>query len=147
MKYPKLTALLGLAQIELHSGAFGFNKPFAKLSEEELSKIEQALLEDKSQEHQETIQALEDEKALMQEKLTAMETAVATALLTAGLEASENLIDNITQLGEKCKEYGSSKERHSFPENDGEEKESNALIDGYLDPNDAHNQLLNQMIK
>lgn len=150
MKYAKITALLGLAQLTLHSGvagAMGLAKPVAKLTEEDLEKIENALG------NIENVEALQQKlsdataKAETYEKITA-ETAqaVENAMETAGLEKQEGLIENINLLGEKCKEFGESKDRHSFAENNGKDEEGKEkYIDGHIDPNDAHNQLINQL--
>lgn len=148
MKYTKLTALLGLAEITLHSGTFSMGTPFAKLNEEQLDLIENAL--DKDQEND--IIALQNQlteatsKASAFEKITT-ETAKAieTAMQTAGLEKQEGMIENINLLAEKCKEFGEDKNRHSFPDNNGKEEGSEELIDGYLNPKDFHNQLINNL--
>ncbi len=148
MKYTKLTALLGLAEITLHSGTFSMGTPFAKLNEEQLDLIENALAKDQEND----IIALQNQlteattKASAFEKITT-ETAKAieTAMQTAGLEKQEGMIENINLLAEKCKEFGEDKNRHSFPDNNGKEEGSEELIDGYLDPKDFHNQLINNL--
>ena len=148
MKYTKLTALLGLAEITLHSGTFSMGTPFAKLNEEQLDLIENALAKD----HENDIIALQNQlteatsKASAFEKITT-ETAKAieTAMQTAGLEKQEGMIENINLLAEKCKEFGEDKNRHSFPDNNGKEEGSEELIDGYLNPKDLHNQLINNL--
>ena len=148
MKYTKLTALLGLAEITLHSGTFSMGTPFAKLNEEQLDLIENALAKDQEND----IIALQNQlteatsKASAFEKITT-ETAKAieTAMQTAGLEKQEGMIENINLLAEKCKEFGEDKNRHSFPDNNGKEEGSEKLIDGYLDPKDFHNQLINNL--
>lgn len=148
MKYTKLTALLGLAEITLHSGTFSMGTPFAKLNEEQLDLIENALAKD----HENDIIALQNQlteatsKASAFEKITT-ETAKAieTAMQTAGLEKQEGMIENINLLAEKCKEFGEDKNRHSFPDNNGKEEGSEELIDGYLNPKDFHNQLINNL--
>ena len=148
MKYTKLTALLGLAEITLHSGTFSMGTPFAKLNEEQLDLIENALAKDPEND----IIALQNQlteatsKASAFEKITT-ETAKAieTAMQTAGLEKQEGMIENINLLAEKCKEFGEDKNRHSFPDNNGKEEGSEELIDGYLNPKDFHNQLINNL--
>lgn len=148
MKYTKLTALLGLAEITLHSGTFSMGTPFAKLNEEQLDLIENALAKDQEND----IIALQNQlteatsKASAFEKITT-ETAKAieTAMQTAGLEKQEGMIENINLLAEKCKEFGEDKNRHSFPDNNGKEEGSEELIDGYLNPKDFHNQLINNL--
>lgn len=148
MKYTKLTALLGLAEITLHSGTFSMGTPFAKLNEEQLDLIENALAKD----HENDTITLQNQlteatsKASAFEKITT-ETAKAieTAMQTAGLEKQEGMIENINLLAEKCKEFGEDKNRHSFPDNNGKEEGSEELIDGYLNPKDFHNQLINNL--
>ena len=148
MKYTKLTALLGLAEITLHSGTFSMGTPFAKLNEEQLDLIENALAKD----HENDFITLQNQlteatsKASAFEKITT-ETAKAieTAMQTAGLEKQEGMIENINLLAEKCKEFGEDKNRHSFPDNNGKEEGSEELIDGYLNPKDFHNQLINNL--
>lgn len=148
MKYTKLTALLGLAEITLHSGTFSMGTPFAKLNEEQLDLIENAL----AKEQENDIITLQNQlteatsKASAFEKITT-ETAKAieTAMQTAGLEKQEGMIENINLLAEKCKEFGEDKNRHSFPDNNGKEEGSEELIDGYLNPEDFHNQLINNL--
>lgn len=147
MKYAKITALLGLAQLTLHSGITGMGKPVAKLTEEDLEKIENAL------ENNENIEALQQKlsdaeasSATFEKVVAETAQAVENAMETAGLEKQEGLVENINLLGEKCKEFGESKDRHSFAENNGKDEEGKEkYIDGHIDPNDAHNQLINQL--
>ena len=148
MKYTKLTALLGLAEITLHSGTFSMGTPFAKLNEEQLDLIENALAKD----HENDIITLQNQlteatsKASAFEKITTEAAkAIETAMQTAGLEKQEGMIENINLLAEKCKEFGEDKNRHSFPDNNGKEEGSEELIDGYLNPKDFHNQLINNL--
>lgn len=148
MKYTKLTALLGLAEITLHSGTFSMGTPFAKLNEEQLDLIENALAKDQENDTITLQNQLTEatSKASAFEKITT-ETAKAIeiAMQTAGLEKQEGMIENINLLAEKCKEFGEDKNRHSFPDNNGKEEGSEELIDGYLNPKDFHNQLINNL--
>lgn len=147
MKYAKITALLGLAQLTLHSGIVGMGKPVAKLTEEDLEKIENAL------ENIENVEALQQKlsdaeasSATFEKVVAETAQAVENAMETAGLEKQEGLVENINLLGKKCKEYGESKDRHSFADNNGKDEEGKEkYIDGHIDPNDAHNQLINQL--
>lgn len=129
MKYSRIVALLGLSEMVLHSNLFG-GKPFAKLSEDELEKINAAL---------------EEELASGKENMAALQDAVEQALEHAGLEAEGTLQENIVLLGQKCREYGDSKNRHNFPENNGKDEPTNGLEDGYLDPEDSHNKLIKNL--
>lgn len=137
MKFQKLTALLALNTIELHSNLFG-KKPFAKLDEDQLEKIENALEERNTTELESRLSTAEKEKAV--ENVSNLNSAVEQALQHAGLEPKGSVIESIALLGEKCKEFGDSKDRHNFPENSG--KEETELVDGYINPNDAHNKLI-----
>lgn len=145
MKFPKLTALLGQAQIELHTSFFGNNKPFAKLDEEQLQSLENALekndtsaLTEKITEHEATIKTLQENK-------TETQNALDQALQLNEISVAEgsSSADAIVALGEQCKKYGSSENRHVAPKNDGEEKPENkeGLVDGYFDPKAPHNQI------
>ena len=137
MKYSRIVALLGLSEMVLHSNLFG-GKAFAKLSEDELEKINAALEEKDTK-------ALEEELASGKENMAALQDAVEQALEHAGLEAKGTLQENIVLLGEKCREYGDSKNRHNFPENNGKDEPTNGLEDGYLDPEDSHNKLIKNL--
>jgi hypothetical protein len=137
MKYSRIVALLGLSEMVLHSNLFG-GKAFAKLSEDELEKINAALEEKDTK-------ALEEELAAGKENMAALQDAVEQALEHAGLEAKGTLQENIVLLGEKCREYGDSKNRHNFPENNGKEEPTNGLVDGYLNPEDSHNKLIKNL--
>ena len=156
MKFTRITALLGLAQLTFHAGVFGTQKPFAKLSEEDLEKIENALAglesEGLAEELESTKQSLSDAVTNLEVvKKNSEETAqaVEAALETAGLkeEAKESVVENIALLGEKCKEFGGSKNRHSLVENDGKENSENGLIGGFMNPEDEHNKLLQRVKK
>lgn len=137
MKYSRIVALLGLSEMVLHSNLFG-GKAFAKLSEDELEKINAALEEKDTK-------ALEEELAAGKENMAALQDAVEQALEHAGLEAKGTLQENIVLLGEKCREYGDSKNRHNFPENNGKDEPTNGLVDGYLNPEDSHNKLIKNL--
>jgi hypothetical protein len=137
MKYSRIVALLGLSEMVLHSNLFG-GKAFAKLSEDELEKINAALEEKDTK-------ALEEELAAGKENMASIQDAVEQALEHAGLEAKGTLQENIVLLGQKCREYGDSKNRHNFPENNGKDEPTNGLEDGYLDPEDSHNKLIKNL--
>ena len=88
---------------------------------------------------------MEEELAAGKENMAALQDAVEQALEHAGLEAKGTLQENIVLLGEKCREYGDSKNRHNFPENNGKDEPTNGLEDGYLDPEDSHNKLIKNL--
>lgn len=145
MKFPKLTSLLGQSLIELHSSFFGNNKPFAKLDEEQLQNIETALettdnsaLTAQIEEHEATILTLNTSSTETQNALDQ-----ALQLNEISLPEGSTSAAAIVALGQKCKEYGASKNRHVDPKNNGEEKPENpqGLVDGYFDPNAEHNQI------
>ena len=140
MKFTRITALLGLAQLTFHAGVFGTQKPFAKLSEEELEKIENALA---GLESEEMAEELEKTKQSLSDAVTNLEVAKKNSEETA--QAVEAALE--TLLGEKCKEFGGSKNRHSVVENDGKEVSENGLIGGFMNPEDEHNKLLQRLKK
>lgn len=150
MNYPKLTALLGFATLELHAGVLGTGKPYAKLSLEDLEAIEKALTEKENtgevEELQQKLTETQAEASAYEKMIAETAQSVDKALKIAGLEKKESMTQSIELLGEKCKEYGESKDRHSLAENNGNDTDANGLIEGYLDPNDAHNQLLKGII-
>ena len=137
MKYSRIVALLGLSEMVLHSNLFG-GKAFAKLSEDELEKINAALEEKDTK-------ALEEELAAGKENMALLQDAVEQALEHAGLEAEGTLQESIVLLGQKCQEYGAAKNRHNFPENNGKDEPTNGLVDGYLNPEDSHNKLIKNL--
>lgn len=152
MKFTRITALLGLAQLTFHAGVFGTQKPFAKLSEEELEKIENALAglesEEMAEELEKTKQSLSDAVTNLEVvKKNSEETAQAVEAALLKEEAKESVVENIALLGEKCKEFGGSKNRHSVVENDGTENSENGLIGGFMNPEDEHNKLLQRVKK
>lgn len=151
VKYSKITQVLGLVEIDLHSNLFGNKQPFAKLTEEDLAKIENALneipnVEEKTKELKEQVEQLTEINKAHQEQGELIAEAVKNAIETAGLEQQESLAENIVLLGAKCKEYGESNNRHSFVNNNGIEEHTEGLIDGYFDPNDEHNKFLKNLI-
>ncbi|SDE68506.1 hypothetical protein [Riemerella columbipharyngis] len=137
-RFQKLTALLALGEISLNAGLFGNKKPFAKLDEDQLQIIEDALKKNDTT-------ALEESLKSAETKVSEVENAVEQALEISGLKAGDSLVASIVLLGETCKQYGESKDRHSLPENSGKEEETDGLIDGYINPNHAHNKILKQI--
>ena len=151
VKYSKITQVLGLVAIDLHSNLFGNKQPFAKLTEEDLAKIENALneipnVEEKTKELKEQVEQLTEINKAHQEQGELIAEAVKNAIETAGLEQQESLAENIVLLGAKCKEYGDSNNRHSLVDNNGIEEHTEGFIDGYFDPNDEHNKFLKNLI-
>lgn len=151
MKYPKFTALLGLSTLSFHSN-FGFGKNHVRLTEEECQKLEDHLSADPPAENQQQLTELQAKFDTLQNnynQLNATNTAVNTALETAlslndlkgEVGATATTDEAIALLGTKCKEYGSSQNRHSFPANNGETPAENGLINGVVNMNDAHNQI------
>lgn len=145
MKYIKICALLALNQIELHSNFFGNKKPTAKLDEEQLQSIEDALAQNDTSALQTTITAHEATIATMQTDRTNAENALSEAFSMNGLDLPEgtSVAEAIATLGTKCKEYGASKNTHSIPQTNGhsEQPSADGLVDGYFDPKDEHNQI------
>lgn len=145
MNFPKLTALLGVAQIEMHSNFFGNKKPVAKLDQEQLEAIEKGLEQNDVSALTSEIEAKGNDITALIANQTAMEEAITGALQLNGLELPENATqaEAIALLATTCKEYGEAKNvTHSVAGSNGVEAVQNpdALIDGYLDPNDEHNK-------
>lgn len=144
-KHTLLIAVLGLASLEMHSNVFGNKKPFSKLNEEQLDLIESALKENDTTALTDEITQLKADLAAAKAEKEAFDTAVNQALELNGLgleEEEATSADAVTLLGDKCKEYGDAKPAHSITPTDGEDKfEGSGLLNGYFDPNAAHNQL------
>lgn len=148
-KFSALVALLGIAQMELHANFFG-KKSFAKIDEEQLETIENALQNTDSTELKQKIQTLEKEKETLASKVSEMEqsqkqteNALEQALSANGLTPKESVVESIVMLGEKCKEYGDADPIHTLPKNDGKSapEEDGGLVEGFYDPNAPHNQI------
>lgn len=150
MKYPKLTALLGLATLAFHSNLLGKNH--VRLTEDQCQKLEDHLNaqpENNTEELsslQKKFDALQKNYDALKASKSTLSTAITTALELNGLSAeTENATpeEAVTLLGAKCKEYGSSTNRHSFPKNDGKQK------DGNEDPSASfqHNQVMSDKSK
>lgn len=142
----KLTALLGITAITMHnSNIFGTGKNFAKLDEDQLQQIDDAL-DNPSTADASVVENLQSELSTAQLAESGMQEAVTAALELNGLQLAEgqNAVEAIALLGAKCKQYGTSKDRgHQKPDNDGAEKpdDTNALVDGFYDPKAEHNQI------
>lgn len=149
MKYTNILQVLAVETLELHSGVFGSKKPFAKLTEEDLEKLDKSLAEPTNATEIEALKQriteLENENAVFEKTLAETTAEVEKAIETAGLEKQSGLIENISHLGAKCKEYGESSDRHTFAENNGKEEPTDGLIENYINPNDEHNQLLKDL--
>ena len=143
MKYPKLTAFLGIMAVNIHSGLFGA-KAHARLDEESLQKLEDHLSEKGGEDIQQKLDNLQEKYNTLETANSSMKNAVTQALELNGLSAelSENATeaDAVVLLGNKCKEYGAADNRHSFPKNDGQEKEEES------DPSNdyQHNKIMTQ---
>lgn len=140
MKHAKITALLALASLNLKKPLMG-GEHFAELKESQLDKIEAAL---EAAENAADNTSLEQLMATLKgdnEKLSAEK-----ATLTAEKEALTAQVTALTAETEKLQKELNERPSHSLPANDGKESaDNNGLIDGYLDPNDAHNKFLNEI--
>nr|DAN14060.1 MAG TPA: protein of unknown function (DUF5320) [Caudoviricetes sp.] len=140
MKHAKITALLALASLNLKKPLMG-GEHFAELKESQLDKIEAAL---EAVENAVDNTSLEQLMAILKadnEKLSAEK-----ATLTAEKEALTAQVTALTAETEKLQKELNERPSHSLPANDGKESaDNNGLIDGYLDPNDAHNKFLNEI--
>ncbi len=140
-KYKLLATVLGLENFSLKSGLLG-GKPFASFNEEQLQAIENALAE-KTGVTAEQLQQLQTNLQEQQETNQAIETAVTAAMEQNGLEATGSVVEQVELLGNTCKEYGEKQTTHTLLQNDGKDTASDDdLIEGYLDPNAEHNQIL-----
>ena len=147
MKHAKIAALLALASIDLKSPLFG-NEKFVELKESQLDKIEAALAAAQTAADNTALEQLMAELKANNEKLSAEKTALTAEkeALTAEKEALTAQVNTLTAETESLKTELNNRPAHSLPANDGKESaDNNGLIDGYLDPNDAHNKFLNEI--
>jgi hypothetical protein len=145
MKFPKLKGLTGQEAIDLHTNFFGNKKPFAKFDKDQLEKIEAALETNDVSGLTQKIADLDANIINLNAVQAETQNAIDQALQLNGITIPEGATtaEAIIALGAKCKEYGSSENRHVTPKNNGEEKPENnqSLIDGYFDPKAPHNQV------
>lgn len=138
-KFTKLTAVLALAEIPLHSNFFGTKKPFAKLEEDQLQAIEDALATNDTAELEQKVNSLTESNTALQTTHTEVENAVNDALALNGLTIPEN-----SSLAEAIALLGNAKATatHEIPPTNGEEAPSeNGLVDNFFDPNAPHNKI------
>lgn len=147
-KFPKLAAFMGIAVINIHTGLFG-QKSHARLDEEQLQKLEDHMateggdeqMQVKLDELQKKYDALNSSHTTLQSNNTVLQTAVTAALelngLTAEVTAETTPAQAVELLGTKCKEYGSSQNRHAFPNNDGSQQDDEDPSKHY-----AHNNVM-----
>ncbi|MDO5510226.1 MAG: hypothetical protein Q4F57_05990 [Weeksellaceae bacterium] len=142
MKYTNITALLGLTALTVKAGFFGKN-PHASLDEEQLEKIDAALAQNPSADLQQKLSALEAQHSELQNAHTRITNALEQALQVNEIDASDSIEDSIVALGETCKAYGESANRHTFAAHNGQDQDpsTDGLIDGYFNPNDQHNKI------
>lgn len=147
MKYVLLSALLGSA-IEEKKPLFG-GEAYVSLTASQLAKVEAALAAQKEAANAEQVAALKGEIATLksaQEKVAAEGKALSEALGEAmalnGLKSQGDALADIATLGQTCKEYGEKRPVHTQPSNDGKEAPEGNYIEGFLNPEDAHNKLL-----
>ncbi|WP_185274746.1 hypothetical protein [Chryseobacterium indologenes] len=144
-KHTLLLGVLGLSVLETHSGVMS-SKSHVRFTEEELDKVEKALeandvsgLNQTIADQKEKISTHEKSEGELKESLTA---AFAANKLEMGDMSPK---DAIAHLSAKCKEYGDARNTHSITRTDGIDKnEGDGLVDGFIDPNAAHNQALTQ---
>lgn len=140
MKHAKITALLALESLNLKKPLMG-GEHFAELKESQLDKIEVAL---EAAENVADNTSLEQLMAILKADNETLSAEKAT--LTAEKEALTAQVTALTAETEKLQKELNERPSHSLPANDGKESaDNNGLIDGYLDPNDAHNKFLNEI--
>jgi hypothetical protein len=147
--FQKLLAVLAISAFEFHSNFFGNKKPFAKLDEEQLQKIEDALAEKDTSALEKTIAEQANTITGLTTSATEIESAVNQALQLNGIDElgeDTTIGEAIAALGAKCKEYGDATSTHTIVDTDGKEKpDENGLVDNWYDPNAEHNQMLNKI--
>lgn len=145
MKYTQLLAILGLSELNLKAGFFG-GKAFVAMTEEQLDLIEEALKEKDTSAMETELKELREQDASHRVEMGNIENAVTAAMKLNSLEANSTS-ESIELLGTTCKAYGEKKTLHTLALHNGEESnlEQDVLIDGYLDPTDEHNKLLNSI--
>lgn len=146
----KLIALLGLAEITMHSNIFG-GAAHARLNQEQLQTVEDALENAGENDQTETITNLQTQVSTFEAGNISVENALAEAFEANGLvlEEGQTVTDAIALLGTTCKEYGSATTTHTIPGTDGTDDAGTGeqLVDGYINPNDEHNKYFNQTPK
>ena len=147
MKYVLLSALLGSA-IEEKKPLFG-GEAYVSLTASQLAKVEAALAAQKEAASGEQVAALKGEIATLkaaQEKVAtegkALSEALGEAMALNNLKSQGDALADIAALGQTCKEYGDKRPVHTQPSNDGKETPDGNYIEGFLNPEDAHNKLL-----
>lgn len=147
MKYVLLSALLGSA-IEEKKPLFG-GEAYVSLTASQLAKVEAALAAQKEAASGEQVAALKGEIATLkaaQEKVAtegkALSEALGEAMALNNLKSQGDALADIAALGQTCKEYGDKRPVHTQPSNDGKETPEGNYIEGFLNPEDAHNKLL-----
>lgn len=145
-KHTILLSVLGLSVLETHSGVMS-SKSHVRLSEEELDKVEKALEANDVTALNTTIKE-QNTKISNYEKFDGdLKTSLTEAFATNKLELGDmSSTDAIAHLSAKCKEYGEATNTHSISKTDGLDKtDKDGLLEGYMDPNAEHNQLLTKM--
>ena len=72
----------------------------------------------------------------------ALSEALGEAMALNNLKSQGDALADIAALGKTCKEYGDKRPVHTQPSNDGKETPEGNYIEGFLNPEDAHNKLL-----
>lgn len=144
-KHTAILGVLGLTLLETHSSVMPFGKTHVRLTEEQLDSIESSLAANDVAGLNTQIENLTEKVATNTATLGSIDTAIASAFTANGLELPEgtSAADAIATLSATCKKYGESTNTHSFIKNDGKDPET--LIEGYMDPNAEHNQLLTKL--
>lgn len=144
-KHTAILGVLGLTLLETHSSVMPFGKAHVRLTEEQLDQIESSLAANDISGLNTQIENLTSTVEENTATLGGIDAAIASAFTANGLELPEGTAaaDAIATLSNKCKEYGESTNTHSFIKNDGKDPET--LVEGYMDPNAEHNQLLTKL--
>lgn len=131
MKLENLTQTLGETPT-LSTGLLGAT-PYAKLTQEQLQKIEEAL-------------GAQTQQNQAQEELQQAQNLVNEALTHFGLTPSPNLEESIATLQELCQTYANSANRHTFAPTDGQDKDPRQdTPQSFVNPNDDLYQNLKKL--
>lgn len=143
-KHTLILGVLGVTMLEAHSGIMS-SKSHVRLTEEQLDSIESSLAANDVAGLNTQIENLTTTVSENTATLGGIDAAIASAFTANGIELPEgtSAADAIATLSATCKKHGESSNTHSLIKNDG--KEPGTLVEGYMDPNAEHNQLLTKL--
>ncbi|UOX35302.1 S49 family peptidase [Flavobacterium sediminilitoris] len=140
--FPLIQSLIGVEGEGVDTISTITGKKGVQLTEEQLEIVETALSGNEA-----ALTAEKGKVTTAQEQVTSLETAVNTAIETAGLTASvaaaASIEDKITLLGSKVVEFGKQPgKKITNPKSEGDSfEEENSIVDANADHNKIYNQL------